>query len=186
MTNNEIVIYIYHHINIYNFIKKVIADSTQESAEDLKQYILLYLLEYDNKKLNMLYEKNLLPQFCMKIILNQRNYYRSYYNLECRSIDKPEIPDIPYEDDMKVVMEKNNKLDFVDKELADETLDIRIKARYGLYKIYITGKYTLTELSDKYEIPYNTLFRLIKETKKIIAQRYDYHSNYIIDNKYNM
>jgi predicted DNA-binding protein YlxM (UPF0122 family) len=74
---------------------------------------------------------------------------------------------------MEEVIEKNNKLDFIDRELDDKSLDIKIKVRYGLYKVYLTKKYTLMEISEKYSIPYNTLHRLIKETKKIIRLRYD-------------
>jgi hypothetical protein len=172
MSNNEIITHIYHTIDITGFTQRVVLDSTQESREDLCQYIYLYLLEYNNEKLNMLYNKKLLPQFIMKIILNQRNYYRSYYNLSCRT-NVNELPDTPYEDDSLEVREKNSKLDFIDEEFNNEELDIKIKVRYELYKVYLTKKYTLMEISEKYSIPYNTLHRLIKETKKIIRLRYD-------------
>lgn len=190
MTNNEILIYIYKNIDIKKFILKVINQSTIQNREDLTQYIYLYLLEYDNEKLNILYEKNILPQFIMKIILNQRNYYKSYYNEYCKNNYNLEETDIDYEhkDTYLDSVEKNRKLDFIDNELNCDNSNINKNdeyLRYKIYKIYLTKKYTLKELSYKYNISYNTLFRLIKETKKIINLKYDKYIHNSIDNKYN-
>lgn len=187
-SNNEIVEYVYKNVPIDSFIRKVISQSTIETREDLRQYILLYLLEYDNEKLNILYEKNILPQFSMKIILNQRNYYKSYYNEYCKNNDNPEEPELEHEhkDTYWDSVEKNRKLDFIDNELnsnnnADENNEY---LRYKIYKIYLTKKHTIFELADKYQLSYKTLYRLIRETKKIISLKYDDYIHNSIDNKY--
>ena len=173
-SNNEIVEYIYKNIPLDQFISKVINSSTAESREDLRQYILLYFLEYDNTKLNILYDKNILPQFSMKIILNQRNYYKSFFNEYCKNNNnkEEEIEHETYDSHLDSI-EKNRKIDFIERELNRKDIERELYIRYSVYKIYMTRKYTLIELADKYNLSYNTLFRLIRETKKIIRDRYD-------------
>lgn len=173
MTNNDIVNYVYKNIPIDTFISKVINTSTRESREDLRQYILLYLLEYDNLKLNILYDKNILPQFIMKIILNQRNYYKSFFNEYCKNNNNKdeEIEHETYDSHLDSI-EKNRKIDFIEHELDRKDIEKELYIRYSVYKIYMSRKYTLMELADKYKLSYNTLFRLIKETKRIIREKY--------------
>lgn len=175
-SNNEIVDYIIKNIKIDEFIKKVISLSTKESMEDLRQYILLYLLEYNNVKLNILYNKRILPQFIMKVILNQRNYYKSFYNEYCKNKchDDNIIEKETYDTHIDSI-EKNRKLDFIDNELSKKDIDKELYVRYGVYKVYLTKKYSIKELSDKYGLSYSTLHKLIKETKKIIRDKYDEH-----------
>lgn len=116
MTNNEIILWVYNNINIDKFIEKVISSSRlEDNDKDLKQYIYLTLLDYDNLKLNGLYENKVLPQFIMQIILNQRNYYKSYYNFYLKIKDQKLDIDIPNEEDYDFEFDK--KLKFINKEL---------------------------------------------------------------------
>lgn len=175
-SNNEIVEYIYKNIPIDQFISKVINSSTVESREDLRQYILLYFLEYDNTKLNILYDKNILPQFTMKIILNQRNYYKSFYNEYCKNrCSDDNIVETETYDTHQDSVEKNRKLDFIDAELSKQDLEKELYIRYAVYKVYLTKKYSIKQLADKYGLSYSTLHKLLKETKKIIKKKYDEH-----------
>lgn len=192
MTNNQIVEYIYKNIDIDKFILKVISSSyVTKTKDDLKQYIYLYFLEMDNEKLNNLYRDKVISQFIMKTILNQRNYYRSYFNIYCKNNNNNDDIDKYNEicDDDSDTSEKHRKLKFIEDELkCDNNIEYKNDEylRYEILKIYMTRKYTIKELSVKYKISYNTLFRLLKETKKIIQIKYDDYNNNNPDNKYNI
>lgn len=179
MTNNEIVIWISNNIDIDKFINKVISTSQlEQNDKDLKQYIYLYLLEYDNNKLNNLYNNKVLPQFIMTIILNQRNYYKSYFNeyLKNNSYDlEYEVEDEIIEDD-----DKENKLNFINKELKKYVGKRKNLTKqeeyemlcYEIYRMLIKRNMSIKLLSENLDINYRTVSRLIKFARENIKKNY--------------
>ena len=192
MTNNEIVLWIEDNIDIMKFIKRVIKDSYNENnQEDLKQYILLYLLEYNNDKLNNLYKLNNLKPFIMQIILNQRNYYKSYYNNYLRIIAGNEIYDQVYQDETENLIEKNNKIEFAQKELKKyigKRRNLTKEQQYEMlifeiYRMYLKRGYSIQQMADRLDLGYNTVYRLLKKAKEKIKENYDRNNN---DTDYNI
>ena len=180
MSNKDIVLWVYDNVDVEKFIRKVIDISyNNASYKDLSQYIYLYLLEYDNTKLNNLYDNKVLPQFIMRIILNQRNYYRSYFNLYLYPIDKELDFDKEYEID--IVDDKNDKLIFINKELKKyigrrKNLSLSNEQEmlcYEVYRLYLNRGYTIKELSIRLDLGYNTVVRLIRTAKETIKNKYD-------------
>lgn len=181
MTNNEIVIWVYNNVDIDRFIKKVIDRTYMEKTnEDLKQYIYMKLLEYDNTKLNDLYNNKVLSQFIMGMILNQRNYYKSYYNkyLRYNDFDISEL-EIDIEEE-EYDIERDKKIEFISKELTKyrgkrkkltkEQEDEMIRLQF--YYIYIKRGVTLIELSKRLDMNYRTVLRIIRSAKEIIKSNY--------------
>jgi len=180
MTNNEIVIWVYKNIDINKFIMKVIDRTKREhSTEDLSQYIYLTLLRYNNLKLNRLYEQKVLPQFIMGIILNQRNYYKSYYNNYLRNNDY-EKDEFEEPIDEEYDYEKDEKIEFINKELlkyknnktklSKEEEDEKIRLQF--YYIYLKRDITLKELSKRMNMNYRTVLRIAKSAREIIKDNY--------------
>lgn len=175
MTNNEIVIWIYNNIDIDRFIYKVIRTSSLEhNDKDLKQYIYLTLLEYDNDKLNKLFETQCLPQFILQIILNQRNYYKSYYN-EYLKFKNTELDLNTPNPESEYNFLMDDKLIFINKELKkyvgnrkNLTKDQEYEMlAYELYRMYLKrnsgdNKLTIRSLSDRLNLNYRTVLRLMK------------------------
>jgi len=100
-TNNEIVEIIKKTYKIKQLIEKVINNSyLSGSSDDMEQYIYEHLLNMNNTKLNKLFNtgryikithgKNELRKYICALIKNNRNYYRSYYNLFLRLNDNYE------------------------------------------------------------------------------------------------
>ena len=175
LTNNEIVSYVCQNINVDAFINKVIENG---NYEDLRQYIYLHLLEYNNNKLNDIFNQKVLPQFIMKIILNQRNYYRSYYNLYLKFNDI-ELTDI--EDEVEPTdNEDNRRLIFINREikkfvghrknLTDE--EEYEMLQYEVYRMYLMRSYSMHEMARRLDLSYATIFRLIKSAKETIKKNY--------------
>lgn len=180
MSNNDIVIWVYNNVDVDKFVKKVIdRTSLERNYDDLTQYVYLTLLEYDNEKLNRLYNEKVLKQFIMGIILNQRNYYKSYYNSHLRLYGK-EIQESDLNDYGEYDFEREDKINFINNELKkykghrnnlskteeDEML------RLQFYYIYLTRGITLKELSIRMDMNYRTILRLIRSAKEIIRNNY--------------
>lgn len=189
MTNNEIVLWIYKNVKVYDLITKVVDYSVDRIDRDLEQYIYIYLLEYDNKKLNDLYEQKVLPQFIMRMILNQRNYYRSYLNYTLRDNHDLEldIVHITYEDTIDEKIEQERKYRFINKELkkyVGKRKNLTKEQQYEmlaieLYRFYLRRGLTINELAKKLQMGYNTVFRLMKFARNEIKN--NYYKKYGID-----
>ena len=81
-TNYDIVNYISRYWNISSMVSKNIRNSRLDGMNmDLSQYIVEQLMRMDNTRLLGLYHSGKLLSFIHRMILNQRNYYRSFYNL---------------------------------------------------------------------------------------------------------
>lgn len=191
MTNNEIVEYVYNtdHINIKQLINNVIAYSLNDgSDDDLEQYIYMKLLETDNDKLNYLYEHKLLGHYINRMVFNQRNYYRSNYNLYYKIKLTPDFEYIEAvnEKDLKYDDHSNRELlEFVDYMLNDK-YDFRNfdkfsnidKIKYGALQIYKTytdkkRKHTIDTLCVSLRLSRNVVVDLIKYAKEIIRIEYE-------------
>lgn len=182
MSNNDIVLYIHKNIDIDKFIIRSINNSELEcNYEDLKQYIYLILLQYDNKKLNNLYEQKVLPQFIMQIILNQRNYYKSYYTKYLKVNNNSHIgicSDI--EDEEYDEGDFEMKLKFIEKELGKyigkrNNLTSNQEYEmicYELYRFLIKRDLTIKELSFNLKLGYRKTIELINYAKINIKNKY--------------
>lgn len=179
MTNNKIVEFVYKNIDIDKFINKVIdTNQMEQNGGDLKQYIYLTLLEYNNEKLNNLYKNKVLPQFVMQIILNQRNYYKSYYNSYLKNNNyelKYDIEDVIEEKD-----DSDDKINYIQKELrkyVGKRNGLNKEQEYymlclEIYRIYSTRDITIKQLSKNLDINYRTVLRLMKFAKDTIRNNY--------------
>lgn len=186
------------HIPIKKFIRKVIKESfNEQTIDDLYQYILLTLLEYDNMKLNKLMDMKLMNHACMRIILNQRNghhtYYQKYIKLQSGSELFNVYKDFKDDTDKEELIEKNDKIDFILKELKkyvghrNNLTDEQVKEMlmYEVYRFYIRRDITINELAKKLKVGYNTVYRLIRNAREKIKQRYDDRNTNNTDNYFN-
>lgn len=184
MTNNEIVENIYRTINIRELVRKNIANSVLDSSDDdLVQYILCSFLEMDNKVLNDLWNRKLIRPWIVRIIWNQRNYYRSDYNLYFIDSEKLPITDeIVYES----IEDEDNFSDKVDliEEIMYERFDIagisgftmeQLKdfTSIELLKMYIFRDHTFTSLSKSLKISRTTVNDTLKYAKSIVKKEFD-------------
>ena len=81
-TNQQICVDVFRSFNITSVIRKNISGSIPtDSYGDLQSYIIETLLNMNNQRLRILYTTKKLAPFIYRIIINQRNYYRSEYNL---------------------------------------------------------------------------------------------------------
>jgi len=88
MTNNEIVEIVFRKYNLKGMVTKLISESgLDESGDDLVQYVCEFLLNMDNQLINDIYFRKELKKYINRIILNQRNYYRSFYNINFKISD---------------------------------------------------------------------------------------------------
>ena len=185
MTNNEIVKWIYENINIKIIINKLIYSSNFDGSDnDLIQYIYLTLLEYDNKKLNHLYNNKLLKPWIVRVIFNQRNYYKSEYNEYLKVFEKYGY-DINYIDDEEDDL--NDKLNFADFILNNKynkysysgytSIDKSKYASLEIYKLYLQRKHTFTTLSESLKISRGTVNEMLKYAREIIRDEYKKRNN---------
>lgn len=187
LTNNQIVESIFRKMDIKKMVNKVIAESYNSSDEDLVQHIYLTLLEMDNSKLNYLYEKGLMGPWIMQIILNNRNYYRSQYQLYFKIKDSDNTGfnnyiDIEDEGEIESKLQTEEKLKFLDELIA--RYDIASFSGYSiqqkweftsleLFKIYIYRGHSFTSLSKTMKMSRNTINDTLKYAKNFIKKEYD-------------
>lgn len=179
MTNNQIVIWIVKNVDVDKFIERVISTSSlEQNGDDLKQYIYLYLLTYDNEKLNSLYDNKVIPQFIMQMILNQRNYYKSYYNEYLKNNDCDYDYDVQEEE--LEYDDRNEKLNFINKELTKYVGKRKNLTKqqeyemlcYEIYRMIIKRNMSIKQLSENLDINYRTVLRLLKFAKDNIKMKY--------------
>jgi YHS domain-containing protein len=79
-------------------VTKLISESElDESRDDLVQYVCEFLLNMDNRLINDIYFRKELKKYINRIILNQRNYYRSFYNINFKISDSsPKVNKLEY------------------------------------------------------------------------------------------
>ena len=119
-TNYDIVNYISRYWNISSMVSKNIRNSRLDGMNmDLSQYIVEQLMRMDNTRLLGLYHSGKLLSFIHRMILNQRNYYRSFYNL---SKVNNNIMDIE-----QIINMSNNEISFhsINEPMIDE-VDIAV------------------------------------------------------------
>jgi hydroxymethylpyrimidine pyrophosphatase-like HAD family hydrolase len=179
LSNNQIVERIYKDINIKKMVNKVICQSYNSSDEDLVQHIYLTLLEMDNEKLNYLYENHLMGPWIMQIILNNRNYYRSQYQLYFNIKDNPTITEDIQDDSDDLKEEQLALLDEIISRYNIESFSgytIQQKWEFTsleLLKIYVNRKHSFTSLSKALKISRNTVNETLKYARNFIKKEYD-------------
>lgn len=176
-TNEQIVNAVARNYGIRKLIHKLITNSSLDQTDvDLEQYIYFVLLNMDNEKLQILYDKKELRKFISQIIKNQRNTGKFYKSLTLNMI---ELTGIEVVDES----EHNYRLDFI-MDKIDNVVN----------KVYFTGltQLQLREISSitymylyfikgvpkhriciEYSIGSSTLDNFIRSGKKYIREYYD-------------
>lgn len=139
MTNKMIVEYIYKNFNVVKMIEKLIhTTNLDQSSHDLAQEIYIILLNNNNKILNTLYKEDKLKAFINQIILNNRNYYRSWLNL-LRNTNNLSLENPP----------DNSKDENHDYSNLEDLYYIKSRMRMKVYPIELTDR--IDETYDDYD-----------------------------------
>lgn len=196
MTNNEIVEIVYRTYGLKGLINNMVKFSNMDqSGQDLEQYIYEKLLLMDNKKLNDMFSKRKLRNFCAMIIKNQRNGgpIRKF-------TDKP--TNTEYHKYFKIYADFNwdERSDYSEEEIFYDTkLDLRrefainklneyysLWSQTGLTKeqsklafgaklivLYIDKGVKLEELGKRFGLCRQTIYRITALLKKKIRDEYN-------------
>lgn len=177
MTNNQIVEWCVANLKM----KQLIRNCQVKNVDDLQQYIYLTLLEYDNTKLNEVFNNNYMKAFVIRMILNQRNYYRSDYNLNYKlDPTKDDVSNSIFEP-IDYADEPDAQIEFIDEyfntyENEREWFDKKI------YKLKVTHGETLTSLSNKTKISRTTINQSIQKVKNDCKDKWNKQINKKDDN----
>lgn len=176
MTNSEIVLYVYKNINIKGIVYKL----KGTDPEEICQITYEILLNYNNDKLNNIYNNGALLSFVYIICRNQisnlkrvkfeeltddiQDYYEQEINNKLKFI----------EDEFKVVYQSTiNKMTEDEKQYFVKKLILKNK---------IKNNWTLTEMKNIMGISRNTLNDIVVSIKKELKQKYEKDKN---NEKYN-
>lgn len=175
MTNQEILEIVYRKYKIrYNIKRMIKLSHNDDSYKDMEQIVYTILMTMDNKKLNHLYNTDGLKKWISTIIKNNRNYYRSEYNLT-KIGDNQKL-----NDDIELyIFEHNYKLDWLDEELNKydwENLnkdDLIMCANYGLLKFYLSSGSSMKTISKKFNCSASKINKMITDAKKNIKDSFE-------------
>ena len=197
MTNNEIIQIIKNEYKLNILIKKLISNSIYDySHDDLEQYIYLYLLEYDNVKLNGLYDRskcykpsdsrNELRKFICRIVLNQRNLYKSVYNKNFKLFDNEYLDNMDVEEQeqdktgeiIKIYLYYRCDFNPNIKYTKDELLKIR---GFNIFRNYINSGNSIHFLANNLHISYTTIWKHISSSRQEIKDWWYSEGKYLDD-----
>lgn len=188
LTNNFIVEDVARTYRVRTLITHMIDYSRKDqSCYDLQQYIYEYLLEFDNVKLNQMYNDNKLRQFISQIILNQRNYKGSHYSKELKISNK---------NDFNIMYDNIAEVEYIEDKRIDAVVDyIELKSKMENNIVYthqqlksilaftILKKYYMSDLTQN-KLAYNlkvsraTVTNLLKIAKEDILYYWKKNSKY--------
>lgn len=175
MTNNEIVEYIYKTFSIKALCRNCGLNS---GIDDMVSYVYMVLLEYDNVKLNYLYELKLLKPFVIRVILNQRNDKNSVYN----RMFKIDFDD--YVEEGLVDLDDLHLVNFVELEVGTYQDNMEYFKKKCLMIRYKHNK-TLYELSDNVGVSRSMLVQYLREQREDLWAKLSNYYLYIKDEKTN-
>jgi hypothetical protein len=181
-TNNQIITDTLKSIDIDTLISNC---GIRQNTDDLRQYILLYLLEYDTEKLNNIYENKFMKPFIIRMILNQRNYYRSDYNLNYKiqdtklDIQEPgmEMDKLEYQASIEAydMYEQNEKEEYLIQFILKELNNYKDKHDWftkNIFKIKFKNDETLMSLAEKTGISKQTINKAIQLVRMQIKHKF--------------
>jgi len=139
MTNKEIVDMVFREYNVVKMIEKLITSTKfDKTSEDLAQQIYIILLKTNHNRLKKLFYKNELKAYINRIILNNRNYYRSYLNIiRSKNIELTPLNSIDIVDDRDTYEERS------------EREDANHKRYLLLVEVFKNNNFTLTGQTDE-------------------------------------
>jgi hypothetical protein len=167
-TNNEIVEEIYRDERFFKAVQNI---AQPQFVDDLWMECILIMLEYDNAKLNEIYDKKQLRFYFVRIVSNQINsktspFYKKYKKENFKYIDaNAEVSD-------------ENLLEMDEIEFDDEDLWIKYAKISGelywydreLFELYVKlGSYRA--VSKETGIPLRSIGTNLKATREFLARR---------------
>lgn len=165
LSNNEIVEFIYKTIDVKRLIRMYCKSNGNIAISDFEQTIYLILLEYDNEKMNIIYDQNKLYHFLVGIIRNQNMDPYSVYNKHHKPLKidwYKYITELEIERDQELL----NDVEEVVKTYRDEN-DWFFKK---LLDVYITHNETYRSISKKVGYELKTTYNYIKKSKMICKE----------------
>lgn len=199
-SNIEIVEDVYRTFKIKELIKQMIDYSYKDqSCDDLHHYIMIKLLEMDNKALNELYKPiqgnpnkvvgNKLRNFISQIILRQRNggknktgsgwtHYQKELRMRGAEGDQFIIlsdTEYNYEEDSAIELIINyiaKKAD-MDENIKYSSQELRSILAFNILKKYYTSELTLLKISKHLNISLSSVNKLIRFAKNDIVNYYE-------------
>ena len=111
MKNRDIVEIVCRTYNVPKMVQKLISSTYLDKMNlDLSSHILIILMNEPNDKLNKLFMNDELKQYINRIILNNRNYYRSYLNLmRNKNIELTELNNIDLKEEIESYEEREER-----------------------------------------------------------------------------
>lgn len=157
--------------------------------DDMKQMILLTLLEMKFSNLNNIWKNNTYKFYIIRIILNQRNGKNTEYNLRNRRMPTDDYKNSQtfmfqeFENNIKELREEKitTVFDIMMTKTDDELLNFSLQ----LFHAYYIRKYVkkdgiiYTKFAKELKMSRTKLFNLINIAKKHIREEYDRINNTI-------
>jgi DNA-directed RNA polymerase specialized sigma24 family protein len=171
MSNNEIINKYYNCPKLNKAINNISKNSPL--TEDLKQELMLIILEYSNEKLNKIIEGKYFHFFCVRILTNLFNsksshFYRKYKQHEFELIDggfDVYQHNISNEDNVE-------RKDIEDiKEIIIELLEDNSFSWYDreIFLLYLNTHKSYAKLSKELNIPITSISTTISKTKRQLS-----------------
>lgn len=194
-TNNFIVEDVARNYKIDNLIKSMIDYSFKDgSCDDLYQYIMLYLLTYDNIRLNQMYNDNKLRPFISQIILKQRDggvggrntIYVNYFKIS--NINQTDSNSMQEEDTYNYMVDII--LDYIDKnteffETGLETSEqLKRILAFTILKKYFLSDLTQHRLAKSLGLSRSTIASFLKFAKEDVYNFWITKGQYLDENDY--
>jgi hypothetical protein len=174
-TNEQIVKIVFRTFRVKKLINKLIDNSSlTQTDSDLEQYIYLVLLNMDNEKLQVLYDRKELRKFISQIIKNQRNSGKFYNTL---TLNFSELDGIEVEDGS----EHNFRLDFVMDKIESITffitgqtqLQLRRDMSISILYLYMIKGLPKWKICIDFKIGISTLNLLLRDAKNYLKKDYE-------------
>ena len=149
MTNREIVEIVYREFNVIKSIEMLISETAlDKTSKDLASYIYQILLKTNNRRLNHMFNStgsNRLKAYIRQIILNNRNYYRSWLVMLRKHEGIKFVDD--FDNSTSNIYEET---DDYEERLEKETLEYnKYKKVVNIFKNEQFGKSGLTEQQNE-------------------------------------
>ena len=150
---------------IYDIALKITKGNTND-AKDLTQEVYVILLEYDQDKLQSIYDNGHISYWVARVMLNQytranSNFKTKYYTY--LRTENYEVKNFEYFDDIDWHKEKENKLQFLNDKLSN--LHEYDKLLFQLY--YSTGK-SIRKLSKESGISVTSIYNTLRNVKNYL------------------
>lgn len=177
-SNNYIVTVVHDHINIEGISRTF---GVYDNIEDLKQIVYLRMLNYDNIKLNNVFQNGALLSFVYSMTRNIIQH-KSEFSLDKNpsEINFSMIDNFDVENTDEYDYDKEMKIRYVENALKKTRIDkisdtnyrkLNEEAMKQVFKEKMNGN-TFKELSEKYQISVSVLKNVVKDYKYFLKVNY--------------